>query len=95
MKRLVRRIRAAKDLLGTGEKILSQSEKGMTPLVRRSIVAARDLHAGTTLTEADVTRVRPGGGLSPGNGDAVLGKTLRGDLHEGDMVRIEHVGSAQ
>jgi N-acetylneuraminate synthase len=47
---------------------------------RRSIVLARDVAAGTTLTPADLTYKRPGTGVSPLHWDAVMGRRAAGPL---------------
>jgi N,N'-diacetyllegionaminate synthase len=86
--RLVQRIRTAEMLLGTGVKILQESEKAIKSVVRRSIVAARDLKAGQVLHLEDITWVRPGGGLPPGDENLVLGKVLQRDLSRGEQLTL-------
>jgi sialic acid synthase SpsE len=48
--------------------------------MRRSIVTAVDIPAGTTLTEAHLALKRPGDGLSPRMLDDVIGRTARVDI---------------
>jgi N-acetylneuraminate synthase len=73
---LVRRVRALEVSLGTGEKRPQPSELDTLVAARRSIVAARALEAGETLTLDVLAIKRPGGGLSPGRLDEVVGRRL-------------------
>lgn len=86
--RLVQRIRAAEMMLGTGIKVLQEGENAIKSVVRRSIVAAHDLKAGQILHLEDITWVRPGGGLPPGDEKLVLGKILKCDLTKGEQVTL-------
>jgi len=52
-------------------------ERDMLPLLRRSIVAKKDLPKGAVLNLEDITWVRPSGGLKPGEESQVIGKTLK------------------
>jgi N-acetylneuraminate synthase/N,N'-diacetyllegionaminate synthase len=84
---LVRRVKDAQVLLGTGEKCLRPCEEDVLPRVRRSIVAGRDLEAGTVLAWKDLSWVRPGGGLPPGQERRVLNRLLLRSLRKGEMIR--------
>ena len=50
------------------------SESGSLPGMRRSVCAARDLPAGHVLAADDLTWLRPGGGVAPGDEGALLGR---------------------
>lgn len=52
----------------------------MAVKLRKSLVAARDLAAGTVLAPDDLTVKSPGDGLSPELWDAVIGNSLTVDL---------------
>ncbi len=91
MKELVQRIRAAELMLGNGEKGLSNSEAGNLTAVRRSIVAARKLEPEAVLTSDDISWVRPGTGLAPGNESKILGKRLKRKIEAGDCILLEDV----
>ncbi len=86
---LVRRVRAAAVLLGRDAKEPGASEQQLAPQVRRSVVAARDLPAGTMLAARDITWVRPAGGLPPGAERALLGRRLRTAVAAGDLFALE------
>jgi N-acetylneuraminate synthase/N,N'-diacetyllegionaminate synthase len=88
---LVRRVKQAQVLLGAGEKRLLPCEDEVAPRVRRSIVAGRDLGAGTVLRREDLSWVRPGGGLAPGQEARVLGRRLARAVGKGEMIREQDV----
>jgi sialic acid synthase SpsE len=84
----VREVQAA---LGDGRKHgPSPEERGdLYVVARRSLVVTRDLPAGTVLERGMVTTKRPGLGLAPRELDRVLGRTLKVDLEEDDILQWE------
>jgi N,N'-diacetyllegionaminate synthase len=89
MRRLVAAVRETEVLLGDQSKAPQPCETASASAVRRSIAAARDLVAGATLGPADITWVRPGSGIPPGEEQRVLGrKTLRA-LPQGAIIALE------
>jgi N,N'-diacetyllegionaminate synthase len=86
MRALVDRIRVVAALLGTGAKVVQPCERDSIRVIRRSIAAARDLAAGNRVARADVTWLRPQGGLRPGTEDTVVGRTLRKGIRAGDPI---------
>ncbi len=57
----------------------------------KSIVAARNLAAGTVLSEADLALKKPGGGLEATRLDEVIGRTLRTDIARDTKIRLEDI----
>ena len=86
---LVRDIRQAETLLGSGEKALARCEEPVREAVRRSIAAGRDLPQGHVLAWDDLTWVRPGGGFAPGDETSVLGRRLARALPMGSPLQPE------
>ena len=82
----IRRVEAA---LGTGIKTPVASEASNAAVARRSIVAARDIHPGMTITSEEIAFKRPGTGLPPKMIDQVLGKTARTDIDAGTLLTLE------
>lgn len=72
---LVRGIRIVESALGSGEKRARPREMALRPLVRKSLVAARDIPAGSVLTDADIAAKRPGTGMPPAAGASLVGRT--------------------
>ena len=79
---MTRQIRAIEVALGTGVKWPNPSEERIKPLVRRKIVAARDLSAGTTIGWDDLSFKRVDQGINADQADAIIGKTLKVGLTE-------------
>jgi N-acetylneuraminate synthase/N,N'-diacetyllegionaminate synthase len=89
---LVRAIRRVEAALGDGVKEPSPSERRNADVVRRSLVAASDLAAGTTL-EADMLKaLRPAGGISPARIDDVVGRRLLRALARNEQLRPDDLG---
>lgn len=91
MAELVRRVRLAQTLLGTGEKILQEGEMPTAAAARRSIVARVALPAGHLLAAADLDWLRPGGGLAPGQESLILGRCLTQAVARGEMIKPDMV----
>ncbi len=91
MREVVRRIRAAEILSGRAAKDIQPCEHAFLPAVRRSIVAARNLPAGHRVSLADLTWVRPGGGVPPGQEALLVGKVLRQAKREFEAILVSDV----
>jgi sialic acid synthase SpsE len=77
LREYVSAVRQAERALGSGRLGLSDIERDVRHVARRSIVAARDLAAGAVLREDMLALKRPAGGLPPAKLDALLGRRLR------------------
>jgi len=62
------------------------SEAATAVAARRSIVAVRDLPAGHAISAADLTWLRPSGGLPPGQETVLIGRTLRRAVGAGQQL---------
>jgi N-acetylneuraminate synthase/N,N'-diacetyllegionaminate synthase len=85
-KAMVEGIRNVEASLGDGRKVPAASEASNAAVARRSIVASRDISAGTVITPAEITFKRPGTGLPPRMADQVVGKTARVDVKAGTLL---------
>ncbi len=86
MAELVRRVRQATLLLGDGIKVPQPGEEALAEVVRRSIVARRDLPSGARITWADISWVRPAGGLAPGQEARLLGRATARAIAAGERL---------
>ncbi len=86
MATLVRRIREVERMVGNGAKIPRTCERDGIRQLRRSVVARRDLLVGTVLGEQDITWMRPGGGVAPGQERILLGRTVAVHVTAGAMI---------
>jgi sialic acid synthase SpsE len=89
---LVTGIRAVEVALGDGEKRPQPAEEENRTVVRRSLVAARNLEAGERVGPGDVAIKRPGGGLAPSELDRVVGAELARPIAADEPFAEEHLG---
>ncbi len=89
MRTLVSRAREAERMIGGGAKRPQTCEREGLTAFRRSIVARRDLPAGAILTMEDLSWVRPGGGLAPGEEHRILGRRLTRSAPAGAPLTLE------
>ncbi len=88
---LVERVENVSKLLGQRRKTVQKAEKLVMEKIRRSIVAGKNLDENTVLTLDDISWVRPGGGLAPGNEEMVLGKRLKGKVAVGELITLDNL----
>lgn len=86
---LVRAIRTVESALGDGVKRRTAAEEDTARVARKSIVAACDLPAGTTLEASMLAVRRPGTGLAPDRRSEMVGRTVRMDVAAGTLLRME------
>ena len=80
LQEMVLAIRRAEVLLGRQVKEPTARELQVAQIVRRSVVAACDIPAGTQITEGLLTLRRPGTGMPPADMHLLIGMTARRDL---------------
>jgi len=83
---LVDGVRIAHAAIGDGIKRPAAVEGELTRLARRSLVAARDLAAGATISAADLDARRPADGISPMRLDEVIGRRAARELPAGHRL---------
>ena len=88
LERMVTAIRNIEKAMGDGIKRPSSSELKNKPVVRKSIVAVRDIKEGDMFTEDNITVKRPGTGVSPMEWDSIIGrKAIRG-FSEDELIEL-------
>jgi N-acetylneuraminate synthase/N,N'-diacetyllegionaminate synthase len=83
---LVKRVKNVEELLGKEKTQTLECEEKFKLNVRRSIVAKEDLESGRVVKLEDLTWVRPGNGLSPGEEGKITGRSLRRSIRRGDII---------
>jgi N,N'-diacetyllegionaminate synthase len=91
LRELVAGIRRTETMLGDGRKALQPAERETRTLARRSIVAARALAAGETLTADALAAKRPGDGLPPARLAELVGTRLARPLAEDEQLTEAHL----
>lgn len=88
LKEMVCGIKNVKMALGTGNKIVTESEKKNIIAARKSIVAACSIKRGDVYTEQNLTTKRPGSGISPMLWESVLGKYAKRDFNKDELIEL-------
>lgn len=88
LKAMVSAIRNVQAALGSGEKKPTESEMKNKEIVRKSIVAKRDILKGERFTEDNLTVKRPGNGISPMRWLEVIGQTAIRDFEEDELIEL-------
>ena len=78
-----------KAISGSGLKEPSPSEIPNIPVARKSIHYAGSLEKGHIITKTDMVMKRPGDGISPMEYEKCLGKSLRTNVQEDQMIKWE------
>ena len=86
---LVQGIRIVEASLGHGRKEPTMSESSTAAVARKSLVAVRDIAAGSALTEQDITVKRPGTGLAPSMLSHLLGRVAVKDIPADTVLTME------
>ncbi|MFI5225133.1 MAG: N-acetylneuraminate synthase family protein, partial [Candidatus Limnocylindrales bacterium] len=77
LRSMVAAIRDAQAALGDGIKRMAEAERDLYRTARRSLFAARDIDAGTVISEVDIAILRPGTGLEVRELPSLIGRTAR------------------
>jgi N,N'-diacetyllegionaminate synthase len=91
MAALVQRVQQVQQLLGNGVKTIQEAERPIAAAARRSIVARTPLEVGHRISPEDLDWLRPGGGLSPGQEDLLVGRCLQQAVDQGELLTAEKV----
>ena len=86
LKAMVQAIRNIEIALGNGIKKPTPSELKNRSIVRKSIVAARDIEKSEVLTEENLTVKRPGTGISPMRWNEVIGQKANRSYREDEVI---------
>ncbi|MBF0425873.1 MAG: N-acetylneuraminate synthase [Magnetococcales bacterium] len=87
MAAMVQEIRAVEAALGDGRKVPTPTELANREIARKSLVALRDIPAGTPFSVENLGAKRPGSGRSPMDWWALLGEPATQDYAEGQEIR--------
>jgi sialic acid synthase SpsE len=91
---MVDKIRAAEQVLGTGDKLMAPIESELHAFARRSVFAIRRIAAGETFSRENIAVLRCGkrpAGLPPAEFPTVLGRRAPHDIMADSSIRAEDV----
>ena len=86
LKMMVRSIRNIEKALGSSEKKPSPSESVNIKIVRKSIVANKDIKEGDLLTDKNIAVKRPGSGITPMKWDDVINSIATKSYNTDDLI---------
>lgn len=86
MAQMVRHCENVHIALGGMERVVLPAEIEQRKKMRRSVIATRDLPAGTVLTRADLSAKRPGTGIPVERINELVGKTLMRDVKADTLI---------
>ncbi|MEN3046425.1 MAG: N-acetylneuraminate synthase family protein [Candidatus Hydrothermales bacterium] len=87
----VKSIRLAEKMLGDGIKKVTESEKEVKKVARRSLYLKKDKKKGEIITEEDIVALRPVMGITPDRFHEVIGKKLKKDKKRFDPLYDEDI----
>ena len=94
LKSMITAIRNIEKAMGDSIKKPSPSELKNKGIVRKSVVAARDIQKGEILSLDNTSVKRPGTGISPMHWDEVIGKTVDRDFKTDEFILFEALSKA-
>lgn len=86
MKYIVAQSKIVNKALGNFKRIVSEAEENKKLKFRRSIVLKKDLKAGEIISKEDITFKRPGTHISPNEEIYVIGRKLKKDMKQDDLL---------
>jgi len=88
LKAMVNAIRSVEASLGNGDKEPQPSEKKNMLVARKSLIAAKDIHASDVFSPDNVAVKRPGGGISPMSYWQLIGTSATKDIKAGEYIDV-------
>ncbi len=83
---MIESIRSLEKIMGDSKKFPSKSEIKNIKIVRKSLVASRDIKKGEKFSKDNLTAKRPGDGLNPMHYWNLLGKRSKTIIKEGELI---------
>ena len=91
LKEMVKAVKDVEKALGTGIKEPTEKEKEFKEIVRKSIVAKRDIPIGTEITSDMLIIKRPGIGIKPEDIDKVAGRKTKTNIKKDQLISWEMI----
>ena len=88
---MIRQVRNVEKALGHGRKEPAECERENMPIVRKSLVAARDIKPGETLKDEDIGFKRPGTGLGEKDRPRIVGRRAARSIAKDELFSLDMV----
>ena len=85
---MIKSIRNIENALGDGIKKPSSSENKNIAIVRKSIVASKNIKKGEFFTNENLTTKRPGTGISPMMWDKLIGQKSKKNFKKDQQIKL-------
>ena len=85
-KKMIDSIRKTEKILGSFDKKISKSEKKNIKIVRKSIVAIRNIKKGDLFTLKNIGIKRPGNGISPTKWDKIINSKAKKNYQSDELI---------
>lgn len=89
LKAMIKAIRNVEKAMGDGVKKPALSEKNVKEIVRKSLVAKRDIKAGEVIKLNDLNIKRPGTGISPEFKEIIVGMQIKKNVKADTVIKWE------
>ena len=90
---IVRGARRIAESLGQRRRVISDEELKHAKVFRRSVVAARDIAVGETISDDDLTYKRPGTGISPNMAELLLGMKAVKSIPRDSIISLDQLSA--
>ena len=87
LKQMIQCVRNIELSLGVNNKIVSKAENSIKKLVRKSIIAKKNISKGEIFTKINLTTKRPGNGMSPTYWEKILEKKSKRNFQKDEKIR--------
>jgi len=87
LKKMINYVRQTEKMLGENKKKITSSEKKTKLLVRKSLVALKDISKGEKFTYNNLTTKRPGTGISPFKIIDFIGKRSKKNFKKDELIK--------
>lgn len=84
--KMIRYVRDTEKMLGLSKKLITNSEKKTKLLVRKSLVASKDIKKGEIFSYDNITAKRPGLGISPFKINSYIGKKSKKNFKKNQLI---------
>jgi len=91
LKEMIKEIRKTEKILGSKEKKPTKSEEKTMKLVRKSLVARRNIEKGSIIKEDMIEIKRPGIGLKPSDLNRIIGKKTKRKIAKDEILKLDMV----
>ena len=89
LEEMVKLIREAEKVLGSGIKKPTKSEEKIKKIVRKSIIAKTNIPKGRKLTKEMLVIKRPGTGIEPKYINKIVGKVAKKEIKKDNLIKFE------